>query len=228
MTTGAGKDIVKPGLPRKRAKRVRENSEYLGFVRRVLTAYGRRVAAGDVEALRSLAALTAEVDAVTRLAVAGLRNKPYGYSWSEIADRLGVSRQAAQMRYGDRTDRGALDKRLTAAGLVVTVSTLVAVFAEHHPGVPAASLCPGCGYPYPDGVTDCPSNAVVRPLLARRRSEDTKAVSRLTPTQLADLDSQKTARANRVAAARSALTPPSPTDEQPMSLLDLIGKDSTP
>ena len=221
------KNTVKPALHRKRAKRVRENSEYLGFVRRVLTAYGRRVAAGDVEALRSLAALTAEVDAVTRLAVIGLRNKPYSYSWSEIADRLGVSRQAAQMRYGDRTDRGALDRRLTEAGLGVTVSTLVAVFAEHHPGVPASSVCPGCGYPYPDGVTDCPSNAVVRPLLARRRSEDTKAVSRLTPTQLADLDSQKTARNNRVAARRSALTPPSPTTEQPLSLLDLIERDST-
>ena len=220
------KNTVKPALHRKRGKRVRENSEYLGFVRRVLTAYGRRVASGDVEALRSLAALTAEVDAVTRLAVVGLRNKPYCYSWSEIADRLGVSRQAAQMRYGDRTDRGALDRRLTEAGLGVTVSTLVAVFAEHHPGVPAASVCPGCGYPYPDGVSDCPSNAVVRPLLARRRSEDTKAVSRLTPTQLADLDSQKTARANRVAARRSALTP-SPSTDEPLSLLDLIGKDST-
>src|SRR5438270_11308463 len=148
-TTGTVQNGVKPGLHRKRAKRVRENSEYIGFVRRILTAYGRRVATGDVEALRSLAALTAEVDAVTRLAVVGLRNKPYCYSWSEIADRLGVSRQAAQMRYGDRTDRGALDKRLTAAGLGVTVSTLVAVFAEHHPGRPASSVCPGCGYPYP-------------------------------------------------------------------------------
>src|SRR3989440_12739170 len=217
---------VKRGLPRKRAKRVRENSEYLGFVRRVLTAYGRRVAAGDVEALRSLARVTAEVAAIARLAVVGLRNKPYSYSWSEIADRLGITRQAAQMRYGDRTDRGALDKRLTSAGLGVSVATLVAVFAEHHPGVPASSVCPGCGYPYPDGVTDCPSNAVVRPLLARRRSEDTKAVSRLTPTQLADLDSQKTARANRVAARPSALTP-SPSTDEPLSLLDLIGKDST-
>jgi hypothetical protein len=222
----ATKNAVKPGLRRKRAKRSVQNSEYLGFVRRILTAYARRVAAGDVEALHSLAALTAEVDAVTRLAVVGLRKYPYHYSWSEIAGRLGVSRQGAQMRYGARTDRGALDRRLVEAGLGVTVATLVAVFAEHHPGVPAATVCPGCGYRYPDGVTDCPSNTVVRPLLKRRRNEDPNVVSRLTPDQLADLISQKTARSNRVAARRSALTPPSPAD-QPMSLFDLIGKDST-
>src|SRR6266568_2660546 len=214
------KNTVKPGLRRKRAKRSVENTEYLGFVRRILTAYARRVAAGDVEALRSLAALTTEVDAVTRLAVAGLRNYPYHYSWSEIADRLGVSRQAAQMRYGDRTDRGALDRRLVEAGLGVTVATLVAVFAEHHPGVPAASVCPGCGYRYPDGVTDCPSNAVARPLLKRRRNEDPNAVSRLTPDQLADLTSQKAARSNRVAGTRAAQPPGQPFEATP-GLFDL-------
>ena len=64
------------------------------------------------------------MDAVTRLAVAGLRKAPYSYSWSEIADRLGVSKQAAQMRYGDRTDRAALDRRLLEAGLHVSVATL--------------------------------------------------------------------------------------------------------
>ena len=93
-----------------------ENAQFDAFVRRILRANARRVATGDVEALRSLTALSAEVDAVTRLAVAGLRDKPYGYSWAEIADRLGTSRQAAQMRYGDRTDRGALDQRLLEAG----------------------------------------------------------------------------------------------------------------
>jgi hypothetical protein len=105
------KNTVKPALtPKPRTKRSRrevENTEFDAFVRRVLQAYARRVAAGDVEALASLAALAAEVDAVTRLAVAGLRKAPYSYSWSEIADRLGVTKQAAQMRYGDRTDRDA-------------------------------------------------------------------------------------------------------------------------
>ena len=38
------KNSVKPGLRRKRAKRAVENADYLGFVRRILHAYGRRPA----------------------------------------------------------------------------------------------------------------------------------------------------------------------------------------
>jgi hypothetical protein len=204
------KNTVKPGLHRKRAKRVVENGQFDAFVRRILAAYARRVASGDIEALRSLAALSSEVDAVTRLAVVGLKRGPDHYSWAEIADRLGVSRQAAQMRYGERTDRGGLDRRLIEAGLTVTVATLVEVFADHHPGIPAASVCPGCGYRYPDGVTDCPTNATVRPLLYRRRGEDTRAVARLSPDQLADLRDRKTARNHRAAAGQSARPAPGP------------------
>src|SRR5919112_3809456 len=159
------KNTVRSALtPRPRTKRTRrqvETAEFDAFVRRILRAYARRVAAGDVEALASLAQLSAEVDAVTRLAVAGLRNSPYSYSWSEIADRLGITRQAAQMRYGTPTptDRGALDIRLLESGMGVSVPVLVAVFADHHPGSPAASVCPGCGYRYPDGQTCCPTLA---------------------------------------------------------------------
>jgi hypothetical protein len=83
------KNTVKPGLTTKRAKRVVENSDYASFARRVLRAYARRVATGDVEALRNLVLLPSEVDSITRTAVTGLRE--FGYSWAEIADRLGVS-----------------------------------------------------------------------------------------------------------------------------------------
>src|SRR5690242_19752853 len=111
------KNTVKPTLtpkPRKRAKRAVENAQFDAFVRRILRAYARRVADGDIEALVALAGLSAEVDAMTRLAIAGLRQRPYHYSWSEIAAQLGVTKQAAQERYGDnsRTKRGALDPRL--------------------------------------------------------------------------------------------------------------------
>lgn len=75
-----------------------ENDAYAAFTRRVLAAHGRRVAAGDVEGLAALAALAADVDRATGAAVAGLRCA--GYAWSEIADRLGVTRQAAQQRFG--------------------------------------------------------------------------------------------------------------------------------
>src|SRR3954454_7587616 len=185
------KNTVKPALtPKPRTKRARrevETSEFDAFVRRILAAYARRVAAGDVEALRSLAMLSSEVDAVTRLAVAGLRKPPYSYSWSEIADRLGVTKQTAHERYGDRTGRGTLDRRLLQSGLAVSVATLVRVFADHHPGSPAASVCPGCGYRFPDGSTGCPTFVTVRPLLLRRRGEDRDAVAQLSGVQLADL-----------------------------------------
>jgi hypothetical protein len=203
------KNTVKPGLHPKRAKKTVENQEFDAFARRILRAYARRVASGDVEALRTLVDLSTELDAVVRLAVAGLRRFPY--SWGEIASRLGVSRQAAQMRYGDRTERGALDRRLTEAGLSVTVATLVEVFAHHHPGVPASSTCPGCGYRYPDGVTDCPTNATVRPLLRVRRLEDKDACRRLTADQMDDLRSVKVARTNAT-AARQAAQPAHRTD----------------
>src|SRR5439155_14246384 len=163
------KNAVKPALRRKRARRVVENDQFDAFCRRILAAYGRRVGDGDVEALRALAALASEVDAVTRLAVAGL--KEFGYSWQEIADRLGVSRQAVQMRYGDRTDREALDERLLDAGRGVSLEVLVAVFADHCRGIPATFTCPGCGHQFPpdDVDGDCPTNRVVRPLLQRRK-----------------------------------------------------------
>jgi hypothetical protein len=211
------RNTVKPALtlkPRKRPKRHVETPQFDAFVRRILRAYARRVAAGDVEALASLLGLSAEVDAVTRVAVAGLRAKPYSYSWSEIASRLGTSKQAAQMRYGDKPDRGTLDRRLLEAGIGVSVATLVQVFADHHPGSPAASVCPGCGYRYPDGVLDCPTNVTVRPLLLRRRGEDRPAVARLTPDQFADLHDRINARIQR-AAVRQAAQPPRPDRHAP-------------
>ncbi len=90
-----------PTSPR-RARRPRredvENDAYLVFVARVITAAGKRVAAGDVEALPDLARLAADLDAALITAVTGLRE--FGYSWEQIASRLGVTRQAAQQRWG--------------------------------------------------------------------------------------------------------------------------------
>ena len=44
--------------------------------------------------------LADEIDAAMAEAVKGLR--AYGYSWAEIGSRLGITRQAAQQRLGDR------------------------------------------------------------------------------------------------------------------------------
>jgi DNA-directed RNA polymerase specialized sigma24 family protein len=89
---------VKRALTPGRRLPVIENDEYAAFARRVLRAWARRVAAGDIDAITDMAAAARELDDAMREAVAGLRGK--GYSWAEIAARLGVTRQAAQQRWG--------------------------------------------------------------------------------------------------------------------------------
>ena len=81
-----------------RARRPVENDAYAAFARRVLRAYARRVADGDVEALALMTDLADEIDTAISQAVQGLRG--FGYSWAEIGSRLGVTRQAAQQRWG--------------------------------------------------------------------------------------------------------------------------------
>ena len=89
---------VNRGLTPVRRRRVTENDEYAAFARRVLRAWARRVAAGDIDAITDMAAAVGELEEAIRRGVAGLRGK--GYSWAEIAARLGVTRQAAQQRWG--------------------------------------------------------------------------------------------------------------------------------
>jgi hypothetical protein len=93
-----GPDTVKTALTPNRAVRVRENDEYAAFARRVLRAYARRVADGDIEALTLMTDLADEIDTAIGQAVAGLRG--FGYSWAEIGSRLGITRQAAWQRWG--------------------------------------------------------------------------------------------------------------------------------
>ena len=90
---------VKKPLTPKRRYRVVENDEYAAFLRRVIRAYSRRVAAGDIEAISSMAHLADDLDQAIRDAITGLRHQ--GYSWADIALRLGISRQGAQQRWGD-------------------------------------------------------------------------------------------------------------------------------
>jgi hypothetical protein len=164
----------------------------------------------------------AEIDLMLRTAVAGLRKS--GYSWSEIADRLGVSKQAAQMRYGDKSARtGGLDPRVVQAGMGISVAVMVAVFADHHPGQPAATVCPACRFVYPDGVTDCPTMAAIRPVLHRRRNEDQTAIAGLSPIQFADLhglDSTRKRGRNLSTLARTTTTTTVPVDGGEPMLFD--------
>jgi len=92
------KNTVKRALTPNRRRRVVENEEYTAFARRVLCAYSRRIATGDIETLTSMVGLHSDLETAIRHAVIGLRG--FGYSWAEIGARLGVSKQAAQQRWG--------------------------------------------------------------------------------------------------------------------------------
>jgi hypothetical protein len=109
MTAPAGENGVKDALtlhlPQRHGRRsgrpggpVVENDAYSAFLRRAIRAAGRRVAGGDVEGLADLLSLAGELDRATDATVRGLRAS--GYSWGEISSRLGVTRQAAQQRWG--------------------------------------------------------------------------------------------------------------------------------
>jgi hypothetical protein len=91
-------NTVNGSLTPKRRLPVTENSEYAAFARRVLRAYSRRIATGDVESLTHLISLSDDIDKAIQQAVNGLRS--VGYSWPEIGARLGITRQAAQQRWG--------------------------------------------------------------------------------------------------------------------------------
>ena len=94
-------NTVKKDLTRKRRRRRVENDEYADFLRRALHGYTRRVAHGDIDALASFNALVAEAGEQLAEAVFYLRAYS-GYSWTDIGARLGITRQAAQQRWGDQ------------------------------------------------------------------------------------------------------------------------------
>lgn len=100
MTTTAAHTptSVKPTLtPKRRTRPVVENQDYAAFSRRVIRAAARRVAAGDVEELTHLLGLERELQSAIQTAVNGLRAQ--GYSWADIALRIGITRQAAHQRW---------------------------------------------------------------------------------------------------------------------------------
>jgi hypothetical protein len=95
----ASGNTVRKHLTSKRRRRYVENDEYAAFTRRVLRAYGRRIGAGDIDAITELSSLYGEVGQALGSAVLGLRT--HGYSWAEIGKRLGVTRQTAHERWAE-------------------------------------------------------------------------------------------------------------------------------
>lgn len=82
-----------------------EADEFGRFVRRILRAYKRRVAAQDIEGLAGLVGLRGELDDAIGEAVAALNGQ--GYSWAEIGRVLGQTRQGAQQAHSRWLARSA-------------------------------------------------------------------------------------------------------------------------
>ena len=80
------------------AKRERDNTEYRDMLLRMIRAYGERVAQADDWDLNEMLTVQGELDRAVARAVQGQREM--GRSWAYIGVGLGVTRQAAQMKYG--------------------------------------------------------------------------------------------------------------------------------
>ena len=96
--TASGQFTVNKPLTPNRPRPVVENDQYAAFIGRVMRAYSRRIAAGDIEAVADMTALAAQLDTAITDAITSLRE--CGYSWADIARPLHITRQAAQQRWG--------------------------------------------------------------------------------------------------------------------------------
>lgn len=86
------------------AQRKHESPEIGAMVRRMVRALVRRAAEGDTEALEELARLEGELPAAItvagKLMASGERMAlDQSYSYTELGDVLGISRQAARQRF---------------------------------------------------------------------------------------------------------------------------------
>lgn len=87
---------------RKGPRRYTETADFLKGLRRMVRRAGERVAGEDMDELRMLVMVRADLEDAISKAVNGCRELG-GYSWQEIGDTLGTSKQAAQQRYGGKS-----------------------------------------------------------------------------------------------------------------------------
>lgn len=95
---------IRPSRTRrvKRTKRQRESHEMSQMVYRVARSMVRRAATGDIEALRALRQMRHHIEDATKAAAQELHSPTEwqgGYSWTVIAQELGISRQAARQQF---------------------------------------------------------------------------------------------------------------------------------
>lgn len=83
-----------------------ETPEFAAMMRRMVRAYGRRVGDADPVDLEEMVALRDHLEAAIEEAVAGQKRS---FSWAEVAEGLGVTREAAWKRYGKKKPRSKAD-----------------------------------------------------------------------------------------------------------------------
>lgn len=82
------------------SQRRHESPELGAAARRFLRALAVRATEGDTEAIEQLRELEGELQHALGSAIAGARAAK-GYSWAQIADLIGTTRQNAQQRFRD-------------------------------------------------------------------------------------------------------------------------------
>ncbi len=93
-------------------RREREADEMRKFLGRMMRAMVVRAAAGDLDALVALRQIRGDVDEAVVDAARALHEFRQPYSWTEIGDALGISRQAARQQFADnRALSGNCDRR---------------------------------------------------------------------------------------------------------------------
>lgn len=80
------------------------NDDFAAFTLRIMRAYGKRIADGDIEMLTALVNLQAEVETLTTECVRQLVSEDGGYSWADVAKRLGMARGNAHRKYAAKHD----------------------------------------------------------------------------------------------------------------------------
>lgn len=81
-----------------------ETPEYAGMLKRMIRAYGRRVADADPEDLAEMAGVLEELLDAVQVAVDGQREQ--GWSWSVVGRAFGITKQSAQERFGRNARTG--------------------------------------------------------------------------------------------------------------------------
>lgn len=85
----------------KRRRKEHESPDLVAMLNRVAKALVRRAAEGDLEAVSALREAERAMGNALVDAARAAHEEPNAYSWTEIGRELGMTRQAAQQRFGD-------------------------------------------------------------------------------------------------------------------------------